>query len=455
VALPLAVVFVSVVVWVVAASRSGFWADDFLNLTHFYHSLGHLSDNHINTGKYIINVFWALGTELFGTASSAPFLALDCLVFIAGLVIWLRVGTRTRWTGVSAWWVAGVFLATSVWIETALWATNITHAGGFLFLGLSFWAHERCLDARTPRHALVWSLGGGLGWTLAVLSNLIYIGLVPLALYCAWQQFGKLRRLGVGANRAAIGTACWNLLLPLFYFFAVAYPGTTSSRPYATNGLRFISKNFDYYRTQLAPSTFLLIVYIALIGLAVAGAVVEARRRNWFSLAVLASAGATSVPVLVQGQARFLHYAAMPLLLLFSSLAASWRPRAERGAARTGIKAGVLAGAAIVLIAVFIQGSVMRSNWIDDPYGRILLGFRSQVANVTGPGSLICAHLPTDPVQRNFFIAATSGSDGFRVPPIGASQAILAYPGQACPPASTQIAVSTNARGDFVAVRRR
>jgi hypothetical protein len=65
-----AAILLGLVAWIVGVSRSGFWADDYLDLTHFHASLGNLSDSRINTGKYIINVFWAVGTAVFGRGRS-------------------------------------------------------------------------------------------------------------------------------------------------------------------------------------------------------------------------------------------------------------------------------------------------------------------------------------------------------------------------------------------------
>ena len=52
-------------------SRSGFWGDDFLFLTHFNRTLGDLSDDHINTGKYAANLFWALARRPSAPARSS------------------------------------------------------------------------------------------------------------------------------------------------------------------------------------------------------------------------------------------------------------------------------------------------------------------------------------------------------------------------------------------------
>src|ERR1700747_1108597 len=94
--LPVLILCVSALLAIVAISRSGFWADDFLNLTHFDRSLGQLSNDHINTGKYIINLFWGLGTEAFGTGSVVPFLLANCLVLPLGGLPLVAPGVPAR-----------------------------------------------------------------------------------------------------------------------------------------------------------------------------------------------------------------------------------------------------------------------------------------------------------------------------------------------------------------------
>jgi hypothetical protein len=238
-------------------SRSGFWADDFLNVTHFARSLGDLSNDHINDGHYIINVFWAVGTQAFGSGSVVPFLLLNSAVFAAGLFLWLRVGIAARWRSVDAWWIAGLFTATAAWIPTALWSSNITHSGGFLALGAGLLAHERCMRAATLRGAMLWSIASGTAWTLAVISNILYIGLLVIAAYCAVHQVLKILQFGANPVRAGVAVASWNLLIPVIYFAAVTYPATTASPVYASNGLQFLHQNLRFYRHSLAPTALL------------------------------------------------------------------------------------------------------------------------------------------------------------------------------------------------------
>ncbi len=452
-ALPFFVILLSLMVWVTAVSRSGFWADDFLNLTHFARSLGDLSNDRINDGHYIINIFWAVGTQAFGSGSAVPFLLLNTLVFVTGLVTWLQTGSRTRWSSVEAWWVGGLFIATAAWLPTALWSSNITHSGGFLALGVGLMSHERCMRAGSAPRTGLWSLASGAAWTFAIVSNVLYIGLLPLAGYCAFHQVLQLRRFGVTTARASVAVGFWNLLVPVVYFAAIAYPATTASRVYATNGLRFVHQNFDFYKAALAPTSLLAAVYIAVLLLGAAGALAAVVRRDWFPMAVFAAAGATALPALVQSQQREIHYLAMPLLLVFSALAAGAGTLLLGRSKLLWLRGALFLAALATLVLLFRQGSDVRAYFVQSPYGGRLAAFRSEVASRTPEGSVICAKMNLDAQHQALLVAEMSGESGFLVPPISAAQAFLIASGEPCPASGVvaDIVVGLNGRGDFVA----
>jgi hypothetical protein len=451
VALPCAVVLLSVIVWITGVSRSGFWADDFLNVTHFARSLGNLSDDHINAGKYVINIFWAIGTEAFGEGSVVPFLLLNSLVFATGLILWLWIGAKTRWGIVGAWWIGGLFIATAAWYPTALWSSNITHSGGFLALGVGALAHSRSMGTRTVRGTVRWSVVSGVAWTFAIMSNLLYIGLMPIAAYCAWYQISKLRRLGMETSKAAVIVSFWNLLLPIIYFVTVAYPGTTTHQGYTVTGLRFVHENLRFYRLLLAPTSLLIAVYAALLIGTLVGVLISLRRREVFPVVLLSAAGATALPALVQSQQRDIHYMAMPLLLLFSALAAGACPTFLRQSRR--LKSLARLAAVTALLLLFRQGTDIRAYFVQTPYGSSLAAFRTDVASLTPEGGVICVRLNLDASHQAFLIAAMSGEDGFLVPPISAAQAYFVTGAKRCSTNSVaiHITVSLNGRGEFIA----
>jgi hypothetical protein len=301
---------------------------------------------------------------------------------------------------------------------------------------------------------LSWSFVGGAAWTLAIVSNLLYLGLLVLALYCSAHQVLHMRQFKVATRRIVAAVASWNLVLPVIYFATIAYPATTASSVYADNGLQFVHANFRYYRAGLAPTALLSGFYVALLVLGIAGGVAAARRRDWFPLAVLAAAGATAVPTFIQGQQRGVYYLAMPLLLTFSGFAAGAYPILRREAKRrVGLRAALLAATAIMLSLVFRQGSDIRSYYVQSPAGDSLAAFRAQIASLTPESAIVCVTMNLDPADQDLLIAELSGEDGFLVPPINAARAYLVAAGQACPAqgANTHITVGLNQRGELAA----
>jgi hypothetical protein len=301
---------------------------------------------------------------------------------------------------------------------------------------------------------VLWSLASGAAWTLAIVSNILYIGLLVLAAYCAVHQVLKIRQFAGTVTRVIAAVGSWNLLIPVIFFATVAYPATTASQAYAKNGLRFIHQNLHYYRQTLAPTGALAAVYITMLVLGVAGGLVAARRRDWFPIALLGAAGATAIPALVQGQQRDIHYLAMPLLLLLSAVAAGARPLLlGRSKSLVRLRGALLLIATATLWLFFQQGANLRSYFVQSPYGGSLATFRSQVASLTPEDSTICATLDLNTQQQAVFVAEMSGSNGFLVAPIRAAQAFLVSAGTPCPAQgpTSNITISLNARGNFVA----
>lgn len=462
-AVPLVVFAISLRAIVLAISRSGFWADDFLYLTHFNHSLGSLTNDHVNVGKYVSNLFWGLGTTVFGRSSVAPYLVANAAVLATGVGLWLRAATSRGLTRNQAIWIVGLFVATGAWWPGAMWSSNITHSGAFLGLGAGALCAEQGLAARSGRATVLWMIASGAGWTFAAASNLAYIGVLVLA---AWYVVLAARILTErGWGRAAIGAlGLWNLLVPLLYFFLVALPSTTSFAPYSHSSLSRLGPNLSYYRAEFAPTFALQLMYVVIIAIALAGAAISARRRRWFGTVTIATAAAVAVPALVQGQQRALNYVAMTLLLLFtaatigtSSLGvelANWRAKA---AGREGVRAAspIVAIVAIVtILAMFAHEANVQHYFESTPYGGALKRTRSQVARLVPARARLCVRMDLDPAAQTLLIAEMNGANGFRVPPIDAVSVALTPAGLGCPSATASVTIAQDAAGNFVASSR-
>jgi hypothetical protein len=142
---------------------------------------------------------------------------------------------------------------------------------------------------------------------------------------------------------------------------------------------------------------------------------------------------------------------AMPLLLVFSALAAGARPVLLADSKR--LKGAIFLAAAVTILLVFRQGADFRAFFVQSPYGNRLAAFRSQVASLTPEGGVICASLNLDAPHQARFIAEMSGENGFLVPPISAAHTYLVAGVMPCPVSApaAHITVSLNPRGEWVA----
>jgi hypothetical protein len=452
IAFPVYVLVAYFLVWCVGLGKAGFWADDFTNMHLYSHSLGDLTNYDGNTGKYTINLFWGLMTTAFGSGSVVPYLVVDSLTLFAGLFLWFRWGVGRHWSATTAWWIAALTVGCGSLLEDALWSSNIVHSFGFLALGLGVTAHERCMRATTRRDAYIWSVGTGLCWTAAVMSNLIYLGLIVLGAYCAWLQLAKLRTLGVDVRRALSVLAGFAIVLPVVFVAAIAYPGTKTHGGYTNTGFGFIRDDLHYYREEFAPAGWLEGTYIGLATLELIGGLEALRRKDLFPLALLATGVAIAIPALMQSSQLYVHYMGMPLLMFFSGLGVLFE-RVRRSRPSWIVTGVLLAAAAFFLAIVFGQSDQFRYYFSTTPYGSTLRDFRNEVAAVEQPGAPLCLRLKMPSADQTLLEVEMGGTNGFAAEPIASGATYFLGSKQPCPVTGTvsHIAVTMAANGDWVA----
>jgi hypothetical protein len=432
IAFPVYVIVVYSLVWLVAVGKSGFWADDFINMQLYHHSLGDLFNYHGNTGKYTINLYWGLMTTAFGSGSDVPYLVVNSLCLIVGVGLWVRWGVDRHWRRGTAYWILALFLASGAWLEAALWASNIVHTFGYLALGLAMTAHERCMRATTRNEAYGWSVATGLCFTAAVMSNLIYLGLIVLGAYCAWLQLAKMRDLGIDVRRGLAVAAGFAVVLPAIFVAFVAYPGTKTHQGYTNTGFQYIRDDLHYYREQFAPAGWLEGTYIGLAIVAFAGALEALRRKDLFPLALLVTGIGVAIPVLMQSTQLYVHYMCMPLLMLFSALGVFY-DRLDMGRTPLLARGALLAAAIFFLAVVFGQAGNFRYYFSTTPYGSGLKTFRTEVGALEKPNTPLCLTLDMSPANRTLLQQETDSLAGFAAQPINSTATYFLNPHEKCP----------------------
>lgn len=453
--LPGVVLFLSATVWMAALLRSNFFADDFYLLAN-YSGFNNLFNVHLDEGQFAVNIFWILGTIAFGYGSAVPYLLLNSSILFGGLGMWL-VACRKRWPATCGWWVAGLLIANAAWMTTALWSANSTHSVALFALGGAMLCHERVLRAGELQAARSWSLLGAAAWLLVVASDPLYIGVVPIIIYCCLTQRPHLHRSG-GSSWLTNAVLLCNVLLPGLYFALIGYPQKSAVAAYAGSSLRFIATDLRLYVDQMAPSTIVKAAYLSLAiatGIAVVGALI---RRDFFPAACGLSAALMIAILLTESQQIYPNYTVIPLLLVLSACVAGWRTIARPDQWRVPDR--WFRGAAIVLGAIslallFYAGSGVRAYFTATPYGdqRGLAVFRYQVASMVPPGTPLCVVLEltrTDGVEFRAWIAQDFG---FLLAPINAASVSFAASQGQCPSTATAtINVTEDASGNFRAV---
>lgn len=452
---PGVVVFLSATVWIGALLRSNFFADDFYQLAT-YSGFNNLFNVHLDQGQFAVNIFWTVGTMAFGYGSAVPYLLLNSSILFGGLGMWL-IGCRNRWPATYGWWVAGLLAANAAWMTTALWSANCTHSVALFALGGAMLCHESVLRAGELQAARSWSLLGAAAWLLVVASDPLYIGVVPIIIYCCLIQRPHLLRSS-GSSWLTNAVLLCNVLLPSLYFALIGYPQKSAVAAYSGSSLRFIVTDLRLYVDQMAPSTITQAVYLSLAivtGVAVVGALI---RRDFFPVACGLSAALMIGILLTESQQIYPNYTVIPLLLVLSACLAGCTTVAR--SSRWRVPSRSFRGAAIVLAAIslavlFYAGSGVRAYFTATPYGdqRGLALFRYQVASMVPPGTPLCVVLELARADGVEFKAWMAQEYGFLLAPINAASVYFADSQGQCPSSATAtINVTEDASGEFLAL---
>ena len=452
VAIPLVVLFLTFCCWFGALLKSSFLADDFSFLVT-YSNLSHFLTLKYDDGQITINVFWTIGWIAFGTGSAIPYLLLNSSVFALGLFLWLRAGSARLWDGIQGWWVASLSLAGATCMLMMLWSANSVHTMALLALGLALVIHERSLKSQRPNKLLLWSLLSALSFTLVVASDLLYVGILPLCVFCAAEQVSALRSLG--SRRHFEPLAIWTVLLPLLYFLLIAYPERIAVGVYAGSSISYFAKDLSFYVAQMAPTGSIKAAYLLILLAAGIGSIWAVRYRRFFPIACCLSAALMAGIILSERQQLFTNYTFIPFLLILSACIAGWTTvfgQHDFTLVRRHSYVLMLA-ATLVLAVLFYSGGGIRQYFDATPYGteRGLVELRDSVASLSPGGEPICVvekMASTDEYEFNMWIA---NGDAFLVQPVNASYAAIVGEPADCPAGTlTTIDVGVGRNGDFV-----
>jgi hypothetical protein len=452
--LPCLVLLLSILAWIGGLLQSSFWADDFQNLV-FFHGFHNFFNMDFGQGQFSGNLFWTLGTMAFGSGSDVPYLLLNSSILAAGLAMWTLACNSTRWSELAGWWVIGLLIANAAWLEIALWSSNSTHSFALFGLGAGMLCHQRVLTSDTSPNATWWSIAGAMAWTLTVLSDPLYIGIIVLATYAGWTQKEHFQRW-FRNRRIPFLIVGWNILPPILYFLFIGYPQKIRSAIYSGSSIRFFPSDFHFYYTHMAPNAITATVYILLFVFVAVVVIGSAFRRDYFPLACFLAALIMVGIILTESHQRFENYTVLPFLLTVSAGAAGWRtclrsPSLTPASLRFARRATLII-TALVLGVLFNAGSQVRSYFDATPFGAELVPFRDQVSSLVPKGAQLCVVLELSPSGGSLIAAEMDPPYGFMTAPINAAGAYLVVSPSQCPDLSNAIIdVRLSAEGEFQA----
>jgi hypothetical protein len=428
---------------------SSFFADDFTNMVKYNRNFGSVSES---DGKLVINVFWFLGTTFFGTASPLPFLLMNIAVFVFSFILLHQAFVLSRWNTGGVYWILSIVFSLGVIFPILLWSSNIVHTVALFCLCLNIFIQQRFLsesDLISFKDVVRQAFLVGIVWMICTLTNPLYIGLMALGTYFGFEQHRKFENSKkFRMNKSLIQILSLNVAPALIGFLLVAYPRVTAQSAYDISGTKFISGNIRFYletinSNRIFPFILPLIAFALLLTI-----VIELKNSNFLPAALFLATVLIIYPILIQGQQRAVHYFSIPVILIVLSFLSSIN---RRDGISLNFFIKLLSRMFIIMIvsALVMGGSSIRSWFVSTPYGSSLEKTRSSIAEVLLDGEKLCVILQMDSAEQNRFIASMGGSNGFLVPPINASEVEFGEDNVCANQEAKQLVILSDSRGDF------
>ena len=431
--------------------RTGFFADDFLQLGTFYHNAKPYGHTSVTLGRYWANIYWGISTTAFGTTADTPYLIFTTVIFLSALYfLYLAIKPILRLSHYL--WILVILFATGCTLPLLLWASNNVHTMAILIISIGIFTFSK--QFIHPDGAGIfskYSIWESLTYCLLLFANPLYspfllIGIVSFAL-----KFKQILRMKGG----------FTLKVWIFYFFIVqtilpvtvlmtiSLPQTLNNHYYQHSGLSYISKNFEFYKNQIAPGHTVLYAYCLLFFLGIITFISSVVRRHWFAMLFLYLGFSVLIPIFVQQNQHYLNYLVVPILTI--TMGTLIEVNSVRGSKPHPMDIYL---STIVFIGFFIilfTGSTsVREYYIDYNPGYGLSSLRSQIASLVPANANLCLEENLNSAQKNWLEGGLDGQWGMLHSPVNAASVIFA-PRKGCTAGhETQIIeIYPNTRGWF------
>ena len=308
----LLVIMVSSISLVDALGKNKFWADDFGNISAFNQNLGSINDLSVNSGRFILNLFFFIMGTSFGVGSSTPYLISASLISGFGIFLILYESVKLKLVSqkMAIFILACLMGSVTLW-PVFLWSTNVTHGASLFCFGLALYNFRTNWEMNFKSFKK--TIAENIWLSLIILCNPLYIGVIVI--YTIFSMYMKSYMLGKTAQlsrRTQFLSILIGVVIPLFYFFAVSQPVQSNNVSYTNTSIKNILPNLNFYFGSFLNIPLLALILIS-IGVLL---VVSVRGYKRHELILIVSSLSILFPVLIQSQVRVLNYLIFPIIFL-------------------------------------------------------------------------------------------------------------------------------------------
>jgi len=431
--------------------RTGFYADDFMQMGTFYHNAIPYGHTSITLGRYWANVFWGISTTAFGTTSDAPYLIFSTLIFFAGLYfIYLSIKPILELQYYL--WALVILFASGCTLPLMLWASNNVHSMAILTISVGiFGFSKQFLYQRGVEIFSKYSIIESLTYSLMLFANPLYS---PFLLIGIISCFLKLRQIRV--KKRNFVSRIWmtyfllmQIILPFTVLLTISIPQTLKNSAYKQSRLVYIWKNIQFYSDQIAPRHIVMFIYALIFFLGVLAFITAIVKRHWMAMLFFYLGFSILIPILMQQNQHFLNYLVMPIftivigiLLEFSFL------RSSRESILNNYFTSI--SFIFVFIILFAGSTSVREWYIDYNAGYAIYKLRIEMSSLVPPNSNLCLEENLSTAQKSWLEGGLDYQWGLLHSPVNASSVVFASR-SGCKPASgtSIIEVVSDTRGGF------
>ncbi len=418
---PLGLLFILAISYTTAFLKTGFWADDFMQLGTFYHTFGSFSDTSVTLGRFWANIYWGFATTAFGSVSDSPYIILSTSIFLLSLYFWVK----TFWillTPTLTSWILVFLFASATPFQLMLWSSNSVHTIALLIISIGFFAISKQLSDSSPYNPIS---------RLSILESVTYISfLFANPLYCSYLVIGfvsavcKIRNLQNCKNMPykvlyQLYFAILQIILPMLILFIFSIPETLKNSAYQHSSLKYIGKNVTFYKSQLAGTNLQQAIYLGFFLIAALCAMRSLVSRNWLSFAAFFFSFSTLAIVLCQENQHVLNYLVAPLLGILTGFVIELSSFFSLASSYLSQVIATLVSI-ILFLGVFSGSYSIRQWWIDYNPGHDVLNVRNQIHKLVPSGARICIEENLSFEKKNWFEGGLDGSWGLLHAPVNA-----------------------------------